>query len=188
MRCAPRSGPRRSTGSVRLTIEHVLPQTPTQEWLDVLAEDGGDPAERHKELLHTLGNLTLTAVNATLSNHPFQRKQDLLSVSHLELNRQIAGTSRWGAKEILARAEDLADRAIRLWPGPAEVHQVEKARDWSLLHRALAALPMGAWTTYGEVATLIDSHPRPGLGHLPLGRHRSRRDTGRVARRWRSPG
>lgn len=150
----------------KLTIEHVLPQTPTQEWLDVLAEDGGDPVERHRELLHTLGNLTLTAVNATLSNHPFQRKQDLLAASHLELNRQIAGTSRWGAGEILARAEDLADRAIRLWPGPVGAHQVEKARDWSLLHRALAALPAGGWTTYGEMAALIDSHPRPVGVHL----------------------
>ncbi|MEU5342606.1 hypothetical protein AB0H18_17480 [Streptomyces sp. NPDC020766] len=32
------------------------------------------------------------------------------------MNRRIAATDRWGVKEILARADDLADRAIRLWP------------------------------------------------------------------------
>lgn len=47
-----------------LTIEHVLPQTPTQEWLDLLAADvtdEGGPKELHDLLVQTLGNLTLTA-------------------------------------------------------------------------------------------------------------------------------
>ncbi|MEK2474557.1 HNH endonuclease family protein [Streptomyces noursei] len=50
----------------------------------------------------------LTAISSKLSNQPFERKQDLLQGSHLEMNRRIAATERWGAKEIRARADDLA--------------------------------------------------------------------------------
>ncbi|MFD7996816.1 HNH endonuclease family protein [Streptomyces mexicanus] len=64
---------------------------------------GESPEDLHSRLPHMLGNLTLTAVNSELSNHPFERKQDLLQGSHLEMNRRIAATERWGAKEIRAR-------------------------------------------------------------------------------------
>lgn len=103
----------------RLTIEHVMPQSPGDEWLRILraeVAEGESPEDLHSRLQHTLGNLTLTGVNAELSNHPFERKQGLLNGSHLEMNRRIAATGRWGSAEILARADDLADRAIGLWP------------------------------------------------------------------------
>jgi alkylated DNA nucleotide flippase Atl1 len=156
--------------AAKLTVEHVLPQTPSSDWLDVLAEDappGEDPAEIHERLVHTLGNLTLTAQNTKLSNHPFDRKKGLLNHSHLELNRQIAETSRWGAAEIEARGRELAKTAIELWPAPLPgIGRVERGRDWSLLHQALAALPYGAWTTYGELAALIGTAPQPVGNHL----------------------
>lgn len=104
--------------AAQLTIEHVMPQSPGDEWIRILGEDtaDGESAEDlHSRLQHTLGNLTLTAVNSELSNHPFERKQGLLQGSHLEINRRIAATERWGAEEILARADELADRAIALW-------------------------------------------------------------------------
>ena len=101
-----------------LTIEHVLPQTLSQEWREHLASLGQDPDEVHQSLVHTLGNLTLTAFNGTLSNNPFERKRQIYSGSHLELNRALAGHDAWGREEILARADELADRAIEIWPGP----------------------------------------------------------------------
>ncbi|GLZ43769.1 DUF262 domain-containing protein [Actinokineospora sp. NBRC 105648] len=183
--------------SAALTIEHVMPQSATAAWLTELAADvEGDetPAELHDRLVHTLGNLTLTAVNAKLSNHPFQRKQDLLAASHLEMNRRIADAERWGAAEILRRADDLADRAVALWPGPGPGgHHVERGRDWALLHQALAAMPAGAWTTYGEVAVLIGSHPRPVGAHLAntpgvANAHRVLGHDGRVSETFRWAG
>lgn len=153
-----------------LTVEHVLPQNPGGEWLKVLAEDAGEDEsaqELHERVVHTLDNLTLTTENAKLSNHPFQRKQDLLSGSHLEMNRRIAEATRWGMSEILARADDLTDRATALWPAPVEgSHKVERGRDWALLHQALLVMPAGTWTTYGDLATLVGSHPRPIGAHL----------------------
>jgi alkylated DNA nucleotide flippase Atl1 len=158
--------------ATKLTVEHILPQTPSAEWLAALAQDarpGEDAAEVHERLLHTLGNLTLTAQNAKLSNHPFDRKKSLFDHSHLELNREIAETSQWGAAEIEARGRELAARAVKLWPAPLPgIARVERGRDWSLLHQALAALPYGTWTTYGDVAALIGSAAQPVGSHLSV--------------------
>ncbi|MEU8509066.1 DUF262 domain-containing protein [Streptomyces brevispora] len=154
----------------RLTIEHVMPQSPGDEWLRILraeVAEGESPEDLHSRLQHTLGNLTLTGVNAELSNHPFERKQGLLNGSHLEMNRRIAATGRWGSAEILARADDLADRAIGLWPAPLRgVGRAERSRDWSLAHQVLAALPHGTWTSYGDLAAYIGSGPQAVGNHL----------------------
>lgn len=149
-----------------LTIEHILPQSPDAKWLAVLSaetKDGETPSDLHQRLVNTLGNLTLTAFNAELSNDFFDRKRQLLSESNLETNRRIAELERWGAAEIAARATELAGRAVALWPAPLpKVNQPGASnRDWSLLRQALVALPEGTWTTYGNLAALIGSQALP---------------------------
>ncbi len=149
-----------------VTIEHVLPQSPTAEWLAVLADEvdaGETPEELHAALVHTLGNLTLTAYNPELSNQPFAAKRKLLADSGLAMNRAIAERERWGSAEIAQRAADLADRAVRIWPAPlASGVQVDpELAAWRLLRQALAALPAGAWTSYGELAELCGTHAVP---------------------------
>ncbi|CAN5314793.1 DUF262 domain-containing protein [soil metagenome] len=178
-----------------LSIEHVMPQSLSDEWKEALAATGDDPTAVHSELLHTLGNLTVTGYNGQLSNRPFDRKQEILEGSHLELNRVIVPSKNWGRAEIVARAEELADRAIAIWPGPlAGVEEPEEGRDWSRLHAALAALPPGTWTTYGDLAELIGSHQVPVGQHLAntrglLNAHRVLTSEGRVAPgfRWGDP-
>ncbi|MGY1637897.1 DUF262 domain-containing protein [Geodermatophilus sp. SYSU D00742] len=155
----------------QLTIEHVLPQTPTEEWLAVLQTevvDESGPEELHELLVQTLGNLTLSAENARLSNSPFQRKQDIYQASALKMNREIADAPRWGKVQVLERADRLADRMVSIWPGPVErgADEAGEGRDWSLLRRACAAIPLGSWTTYGDMAELIGSHPVPVGAHL----------------------
>ncbi|MFJ8779208.1 DUF1524 domain-containing protein, partial [Streptomyces sp. NPDC102476] len=156
--------------AAQLTIEHVMPQSPGDEWLQMLGEDvaaGERVEDLHSGLQHTLGNLTLTAVNSELSNHPFERKQGLLQGSHLEMNRRIAATERWGAKEILARADELTDRAVALWPAPLRgVGRAERSRDWHLAHQVLAALPHGMWTSYGDLAAFLGSGAQAVGNHL----------------------
>jgi alkylated DNA nucleotide flippase Atl1 len=45
--------------------------------------------------------------------------------------------------------------------------QVSSTRkDWTGLHKLLAAMPSGRWTTYGDVAAAIDSHAVPVGTHL----------------------
>jgi alkylated DNA nucleotide flippase Atl1 len=150
-----------------ITIEHVLPQHLTDEWRAELSRDSEDPAMLHRELVHTLGNLTLTGYNSALSDLPFVRKREQLSRTSIAMNQDIAEQPQWGKTEIYARADDLAEQAIKIWPGPQETDR-ERApeRDWTLLHNALAALPPATWTTYGDVAELIGSHAVPVGVHL----------------------
>ncbi|MEW2400412.1 DUF262 domain-containing protein [Streptomyces sp. NPDC046862] len=155
----------------KLTVEHVLPQSPAQQWFDLLAEEAEDDEssdELHALLVHTLGNLTLSADNARLSNHPFRRKQEILDSSALRMNQGIAAQERWGRKEILARADELTERAVRLWPGPVEgmVHAHDEWAGWKELRAALLAMPAGTWTTYGDVAALIGTHAVGVGSHL----------------------
>ncbi|MFF4240205.1 DUF262 domain-containing protein [Actinomadura geliboluensis] len=183
--------------AARLTIEHVMPQTATQDWLDLLSaevtgEDG--PAELHAELLHTLGNLTLTGDNSKLSNHPFQRKQEIFDASALHMNREIADEPRWGKAQILARAERLTERCVALWPAPLPGGSdlEDERRTWVQLRRLLAELPTGSWTTFGDLAAVIGSNPagvggylasRPGLENA----HRVLTSEGTVSPSFRWP-
>ena len=74
-------------------IEHVLPQTPTPEWLALLEPDvepGETPADLHERVVHRLGNLTLTGYNPDLSNKPFPEKRALLAISKFSMSREVA--------------------------------------------------------------------------------------------------
>ncbi|MEI5135523.1 DUF1524 domain-containing protein [Streptomyces libani] len=158
-------------GKAHLVVEHVLPQRPAQQWFDLLAEeaeDGQSADELHGLLVHTLGNLTLSADNARLSNHPFRRKQQILDSSALRMNQQIAAQQRWGRAEILTRAAELAEKAVQLWPGPIEgmVHADDEWPGWRELRTALLAMPAGTWTSYGDLAALIGTAAISVAGHV----------------------
>ncbi|ONI92376.1 hypothetical protein ALI22I_04350 [Saccharothrix sp. ALI-22-I] len=149
----------------KLTIEHVLPQSPTQEWRDMLAEElTGDetPEELHAKLVHTLGNLSLTAYNAKLANDGFAAKKKILGDSGLAMNREIAAASRWGAKEIRERGRALAERALRIWPGPTDAADTTPVEPrWWRMNQVLAGIPAGRWTSYSDVAEVIGTHQVP---------------------------
>ena len=180
-----------------LTIEHVLPQTPTQPWEAVIEADL-EPDETVEEvyeaLVHTLGNLTLTGYNSELSNAPFAVKRQKLAVSGVAMNQEIAERDRWGRHEIHDRARRLADRIVSIWPGPMRAQRVGgTSSQWQLLNRVLAELPAGAWTSYGDVAALIGSHPVPVgerlANHVVPNAHRVLRADGTVSPgfRWLDP-
>ena len=95
-----------------LTIEHIMPQTLPEWWQNHL---GADWEETHDLFLNTIGNLTLTAYNAELSNDSFHAKQEMYSESHLELNKYFNGLKSWTRIEIEQRAEVLAKQAIDIW-------------------------------------------------------------------------
>ena len=52
-----------------LSIEHIMPQTLSSEWEKVVDKD----SNLYPKLLHTIGNLTLTADNSELSNKLFNK-------------------------------------------------------------------------------------------------------------------
>lgn len=99
----------------KATIEHVLPQTPSEDWHREL----GPTLDAQRDLwAHTIGNLTLTAYNPELSNATFARKKLIYAESHFSLNRYFDPLPAWDAKAIEARAHALLVLAKRLWPRP----------------------------------------------------------------------
>ncbi|HEY9809701.1 MAG TPA: DUF262 domain-containing HNH endonuclease family protein [Halomicronema sp.] len=95
-----------------LTIEHIMPQTLTDWWKEHLGENW---QITHDLLLHTLGNLTLTGSNSELSNADFLEKRTHFQDSNLKLNKYFEDKQAWHQEHIEARAEYLADIALKIW-------------------------------------------------------------------------
>lgn len=96
-----------------LTIEHIMPQTLTNDWKKTLGDNWEFIYENY---LHTIGNLTLTGYNSELSNLAFPEKKEEYKHSHLEINRYFQQINRWNEEEIIKRSNKLAEEALRLWP------------------------------------------------------------------------
>ncbi|ADG06892.1 DUF262 and DUF1524 domain-containing protein [Kyrpidia tusciae] len=102
------------------SIEHIMPQNPnlSDEWKKELGERWKEISAQY---LHTLGNLTLTGYNPELSDRPFREKRDMkggFAESPLRLNRSLARLDAWNEAAIVARAEELAALAVKVWPRP----------------------------------------------------------------------
>ncbi|MGL2483348.1 GmrSD restriction endonuclease domain-containing protein [Helicobacter pylori] len=100
------------------TIEHIMPQTLTEEWERDL---GGNFQAIHEKYLHTIGNLTLTGYNEKYSNNSFQEKRDMekgFKQSSLKLNQSLKDLEFFGEEKIEKRANELADWALRIWTYP----------------------------------------------------------------------
>ena len=100
------------------SIEHIMPQTLTAEWRDMLGEDA---EQVHEERLHRLGNLTLTGFNSEYSNSSFEKKKTRpngFNESAVRLNLYVRNQSEWTVAQIEERGKRLAQRALNVWPYP----------------------------------------------------------------------
>lgn len=99
-----------------LTIEHIMPQTLTNDWKEVL---GGKWELIHSKYKDTIGNLTLTAYNSDYSNSPFKVKKAMpekgFVFSKLFLNEYVKQCESWGETEIIDRTNILFKKAIKIW-------------------------------------------------------------------------
>lgn len=94
------------------TMEHVMPQTLSDQWKTALGEHY---AEIHDRWIDTLGNLTLTGYNSELGNATFEEKKIKLQNTHFELSRSLLSRAQWGPAEIEARGKVLAEIAMKRW-------------------------------------------------------------------------
>lgn len=87
-----------------LQIEHIMPQTLSDEWREALGDDCEDI---HAELLNTIGNLTLIRHNQALGNKPFAEKKVVYeNNAGLQIAKNgITNKEEWGEKEIKARTK-----------------------------------------------------------------------------------
>lgn len=99
----------------KLSIEHLMPQTPTNEWLEALNVD----EITYEKNLHRLGNLTLATKpdNSKMSNKPWEYKKQILSdTAHLIMNQEILKNEKWTISDINQRNEKLINQIIELYP------------------------------------------------------------------------
>ena len=95
-----------------ITIEHIMPQTLSDEWREHLGENHN---QTHAIYLHSIGNLTYSGYNTEMGNQAFTHKKSILKQSHFEMNRQIIESEQWTRTEITDRAVAMADRATVIW-------------------------------------------------------------------------
>lgn len=106
-------------------VEHIMPQTLNDAWL---ADLGADAKRIHIEWLHRPGNLTLSAYNQELWNHPFAVKRQEYLKSNVVITRELADQSSWGEAQIRARGEGLAHEATSIWVGPKVLYVLPKEK------------------------------------------------------------
>lgn len=112
------------SGNYVWTIEHVFPQGENipASWVQMIG--GGDKAAAQgiqAELVHTLGNLTITGYNSKLSNMGFIEKRDRkdsngANVGYrngLNLNDDLVTVDSWTKEQIEARTENLVNLALQ---------------------------------------------------------------------------
>ena len=108
-----------------LSIEHIMPQTLTDDWRKELGPDFTD--EDYEKWVHNIGNLTLTAYNTEYSNRKFTEKRDGIPSlpdmkgfkdSCVALNKFVSAQEHWTIEQMKERRDMLAKEACKIWPYP----------------------------------------------------------------------
>lgn len=116
--------------SGKITIEHIMPQTLSEDWKKEL---GPDYERIHSTYLHTIANLTLTGYNSTYSNYTFLKKKEIengFKDSAFRLNNELKLKDKWTEEELIERGKFLYNEFIKLWPFPTtEYTQIKKENE-----------------------------------------------------------
>lgn len=99
----------------KLSIEHLMPQTATQDWYDALNTD----KDTYDENIHRIGNLTFAARsdNSRMGNKVWEYKNKVLaSTNHLKINLDILKKEHWTLLDIEERTQQLIKDIARLYP------------------------------------------------------------------------
>ncbi len=93
-----------------ITIEHILPENPSSEWLDIFSYD------ELENFIYRLGNLTLleAAKNREAQNKSFTEKKKIYKDSRFLLTKDI-NYDEWNKETITKRQKDLAKIAKTIW-------------------------------------------------------------------------
>ena len=105
-----------------LWTERVMPFRLTDAWRETL---GPDAEEMHLAWRNRLANMVLvgSANDAPGERWSFDAKKEWYRRSPVSLTRRVAEQPAWDEATLLRRSQELAERAIRVWPweqGPME--------------------------------------------------------------------
>ena len=108
------------------TIEHIFPEGKNipADWVEMIADGNKEKAENIQvELVHKIGNLTLTGFNQNLSNFDFIVKRDRKNKDDnfigykngLYLNEDLKDKETWLKKDIEERTNKLVSIALDIF-------------------------------------------------------------------------
>lgn len=151
------------------TIEHVMPQVLTGEWIDFLKQSGeGDPLDMHVRLRHSIGNLTLTCENPELGQMSLAQKQRVYANDIMKMNDDVAALDSWGEKQILDRGRLLLSRASEIWSAPLGSQKLDDYALATEMRTTIAAMPKGRWIDVSTLADYLDADPDALERSIPL--------------------
>jgi hypothetical protein len=101
--------------SKEYTIEHILPQNPEGDWLDIFED-----AKSRENMTNRLGNLCLMKAkqNRAIANLSYAEKRAIYQESDFKLTQKLATEDRyanWTPKAIADRQAQLAKQAKTIW-------------------------------------------------------------------------
>lgn len=108
------------------SIEHIFPQGSNipDVWVDMIADGDYEKAKEYQTLyVHTLGNLTITGYNSTLSNKAFFEKKNRKDTNGnyigyrngLNLNDDVCDKDKWTVNIIKARTDRMVKEIMSMF-------------------------------------------------------------------------
>ena len=100
------------TPESRLTLEHILPQSPNNKYWKKKFK------KTYKKYVHNLGNLTLIdrEENSKIKNGPYTEKLPVYKNSKLSINTSFKRKYKvWNQKNIRERNKELCNKALKVW-------------------------------------------------------------------------
>jgi len=94
-----------------VTIEHILPQNPDDNWAEYFVNVD------IQDYIYRIGNLTLLELNKNkeASRKSFEEKQKIFSRSSYKLSKEKTNYEFWNVASVSNRQEDMSKRAATIW-------------------------------------------------------------------------
>ena len=114
-----------NTSNENITIEHIFPQNPNQDWVDNISSD--DYFQFKEKYVNTIANLTLSGNNGALSNKSFIEKKTMnkegkeqgYKYSRLWLNDFLKTIENWNIVNYNKRFDLVYSRFLKIWEYPS---------------------------------------------------------------------
>ena len=115
-------------------LEHIAPQTPTEDWVLALVGSGGEAAQLYESSIRKAGNLILLdkGLNIGAQQKPFKKKcQDhYKSATFFGLTSDLIEMAHWTADDIESRTRWLAEMFDIVWSPTKTSSPVVHYSDW----------------------------------------------------------
>lgn len=131
-----------NTANENITIEHIFPQTPNNEWNKTITPDNYFMFK--EKYLNTIANLTLSGNNGALSNKCFMDKKEMnkqgaeqgYNYSRLWLNDYLKTIDSWDITNYNERFNLIYSRFLKIWEYPDIIIPVSENTDEQNLFNA----------------------------------------------------